>query len=338
MSRKENAPLSIEAAVAGYVAGIAGLLVGHPLDSVKVMLQNGAAVEVMNGAKVSVAQNKPIVSYNTVPSGISLQKRGFSEVAFEGTTLRQSCSVSIRGGRSLVNLYSGIGVPLVTVGLVQSLNFFLFDTFRSLLRNSGKSNSTIREHDSILHIGIAAALSGGLVSTLTSPLAMLKTKQQMMMWNMKQAIVDTWAMPLKKGSSSRLSNFYVGYSSHFLCDSFGRALFFTSYETLKRQIKTQDANDISILGRMISACTAGMLATGVMYPLDVLRSKIYCHSALFQLAPPSELQMAKDMYTKQGLTPFFRGFTVSVLRSGPVAAVALPIYDLALEYLMDIHL
>jgi hypothetical protein len=147
-----------------------------------------------------------------------------------------------------------------------------------------------------------------------------------------------------------LTNFYVGYSSHFLCDSLGRAVFFTSYEYLKRRIIQEHKSDkrssnnnnssngsvranISIPERMASACVAGMLSSGIIYPLDVLRSKIYCHSALFRAAPPSEIGMAREIYSKQGLRPFFRGFHVAVVRSGPVAAVALPVYDLALEYL-----
>ncbi len=40
--------------------------------------------------------------------------------------------------------------------------------------------------------------------------------------------------------------------------------------------------------------------------------------------------MAQAVYRERAL---YRGFSVTVLRAGPVAAMVLPVYDLALEYL-----
>jgi hypothetical protein len=39
------------------------------------------------------------------------------------------------------------------------------------------------------------------------------------------------------------------------------------------------------------------------------------------------------MYAEQGWRGFFRGFTVTILRAGPVAAFILPVYDVALDQL-----
>jgi hypothetical protein len=200
---------SSESALAGYVAGVAGLLVGHPLDSIKVMIQNGNALPLPSSVEIpAVAPSSRLTTIApTLPTRLSaggVQKRGFSEMActFDGktigtTTSATSATVTKVKGRSILNLYSGIGAPLVTVGVVQSINFFLFDNFRCALRQCESSTSTHRDEDSLLHIGLAAAMAGGMVSTVTSPLVMLKTKQQMMMWTMKQAVRDTWQMPLK---------------------------------------------------------------------------------------------------------------------------------------------
>ena len=328
---------STEAFIAGYIAGVSGLLVGHPLDTIKVSLQSRS-----NYVNVA-ATNKPIQLAGSayVPSkkATTMQRRTYAtaETALDAVSKEICPNILEKPSslRSILNLYSGIGVPMLTVGFVQSINFFLYESIKAhLQRHNGLG---IKDKDSLVHVGISAFAAGGIVSAITSPLAIIKTKQQLMLWSIKRAAWNTWSTQSKASTNifHKVRNFYIGYSMHFICDSAGRAVFFASYEYFKsRMRKDHSPQSLSTLDRMASACAAGMLSYSVIYPLDVVRSKIYSHSAMFHgRPPPTAYQLARDLWKEHGIKPFYRGFSVAVIRSGPVAAVALPIYDMVWEWL-----
>lgn len=156
-----------------------------------------------------------------------------------------------------------------------------------------------------------------------------------------------------------LKNFYVGFGPHLFCDSLGRGVYFTTYEFLKRlfmqrrrtssndSAATTDANvslstagstaantiGVTVSERMACAALSGMTCWAVIFPADVVRSKIYAQSLSDERLGVWEL--TKKIYRDAGssIKPFFRGFGITILRAGPVAAVVLPVYDLTLEWL-----
>ena len=121
------------------------------------------------------------------------------------------------------------------------------------------------------------------------------------------------------------------------------------YEVMKRSLialkKQKEPNHppqeintvLSLPERMFSAAVSGMTCWMFIFPADVVRCRIHHQSCSSKPGESStSLQMVKDIYTKQGMSGFFRGFGITVLRAGPVAAAVLPVYDLVLERLRDI--
>ena len=184
------APLS-----AGYIAGICGIIVGHPLDSLKVLLQTGTA----NGGIPNNIINTPSPSTSNASNSLALSptsstspnpNRLLSSVALK-TSNKQVLSMKSRK-RSIKALYAGVSGPLLTVGLVQSINFAFYDTFRRYLYSGvNEDGCSYLYNDSLCNVAISASLAGGLISILTSPLMVVKTKQQVMLWSMKKAASDT---------------------------------------------------------------------------------------------------------------------------------------------------
>ena len=160
---------------AGYIAGSCGILVGHPLDSLKILLQTATT--------------------KTLPS---------------------TSQISPLPKRSLRSFYAGISVPLMTVGILQSLNFGMYDSFRKQFYHShNQHNNDIHDYrtqDSLSNVILSASLAGAILSIFTSPLMVIKTKQQLQVWSMKDAARDTWKR------SVRFSIFSVPrlYVAHFL--------------------------------------------------------------------------------------------------------------------------
>jgi len=92
------------------------------------------------------------------------------------------------------SLYAGVGIPLFTVGLVQSIHFAIYDTTRRLLyevqkppqpqplpqhlNTSHPMLEDYRSQDSLTNVAAASGLAGAFLACLTAPLLLVKTKQQ----------------------------------------------------------------------------------------------------------------------------------------------------------------
>lgn len=81
---------------------------------------------------------------------------------------------------------------------------------------------------------------------------------------------------------------------------------------------------------MASAGVAGMACWTILFPLDVLRNRLFATTEQQYL---SAWTMAKRIYQEGGVRGFYRGYGISIFRAGPVAALVLPIYDMTLEHL-----
>ena len=374
--------------IAGYAAGTCGIVVGHPLDSIKVLLQtNGVGMSTRNATNASTGpatqpqQGHPkssggnaetamtraaAQSSQTISSsnfGASSSKANVSTVATKETSRFKSNSVI--GKRSLRALYAGVTGPLLTAGLLRSLDFAIYDSARRALYQrqlqSEYSNGTTTHghnddylhYDNLSNVAIASFATGAATSMITSPLAVIKTKQQIMVWGFRKAVLETYhsgslnnARPnVLKG----LQNFYTGFGLHFFCFAFGGSVYFTTYEMAKRKFAQNKINDqtsaifnnkvstqnLPLSERMISAAIAGTTCWAAIFPADVIRSRLYAQSLGHQSSSMqlNGFELARQMVKEQGVRSLYRGMGVTVARAGPVAAAVLPVYDSVLAWL-----
>eukprot|EP00956_Cyclotella_meneghiniana_P032055 scaffold86357_cov74-Cyclotella_meneghiniana.AAC.1 len=363
--------------IAGYSAAMCGIIVGHPLDSIKVLLQtqhsstNNARnnTNVMNNDSHHAADTAITRASKHNVNGVtsSSGKANVCTAATVNTTVSSSQRVVTTNGiisaRSLGSLYSGMAGPLLASGAVRGLNFAVYDSVRRGLYShevdSGRYDNHLDylHHDSLINVAIASFLSGASTCLLTSPMALIKTKQQIMVSPFRQTIIDTFQ---SNGGNTKIlrgiSNFYTGFGVHFTCDAVGTLVYFTSYEWFKRQIAQRKQIDISqnhyhhnhydytnnttvtlkhdltIPERMICAASSGMICWSVIFPCDVLRSRLYMQS-IYNETQLSAVELAKQMIREEGLRSLYRGVGVTVARAGPVAAAVLPVYDCVLGWL-----
>lgn len=369
---------------AGYVAGICGVVIGHPLDSIKVLLQteskslpfgssaqmstsqaagglSATAINPCASPSVGTVINRPVASSFSATVGttsvVAPAQNGPSTAKI--CTLTSSAANQMQSGgsmktkRSLRMLYSGKSGPLLTAGLIHSTNFAIYDTIRRVLykhTNPTEPKDEYLFNDSYFSVALASGIAGGVISFMTSPLMIVKTKQQILVCDFKRAIVGTYRGEAQagrigmQGSRSGFQNFFVGFGPHFYCDAFGRAFYFASYELYKRNIlilrnSCDDAPEriesphITLPERMTCAFFADMTCWALIFPADVIRSRMYAQTLSHERQTALELTKALYYGSGKSLKPFFRGFGASVIRAGPVAATVLPVYDKTLEWL-----
>jgi mitochondrial ornithine carrier protein len=340
-------------ATAGYVAGIAGVIMGHPLDSAKVWLQTNAGSQNKHfkSSTYSVG-NRSIGNTNAgfIRSTAGASSLSFSSTATSATPMLEqapiraspilSSSSSLKYySRTLRALYSGVGAPLVTVGLVQSASFTAYDGLRRSLYQRDHPDAGMAEcsmdhlhNDSLTNVALAGFWSGSALSFFTAPLVQVKTRQQITGNGFRQTLFESLRRP-EGANPALLPRCFAGFGPHFLMESVGRAVYYTTYEACKRGIANyqgvSNTASISLQDRMLSAGFAGIVCGAIIFPLDSLRSRIYSQAAT-TANPKTTWQMLQFMYYENGVRGFYRGFGVTVLRSGPVSSVVLPIYDLVL--------
>jgi len=219
-----------ESIIAGYVAGVCGTLVGHPLDSIKVLLQTNNFG--------SLTLNKSFQSkHETVMATKNLPKSNITTPCASIFT-----SKSPPSSRSLRALFAGISGPMMTIGLTQALNFSVYDTTRRILYQQQRNTEGYNDpndylySDTISNVFIASSWSGVVISFFTSPLNIIKTKQQIMVTSFREALQETLLLNNStKMTFSRMRTgiknlFFTGFTPHLFCEGFGRGLYYTSYE------------------------------------------------------------------------------------------------------------
>jgi solute carrier family 25 (mitochondrial carnitine/acylcarnitine transporter), member 20/29 len=332
---------TLNSAIAGYLAGLSGTVVGYPLDSAKVWIQTGGC----KNMHMIMASNRIATSKVLVPSTAG--------------TVQSPSRPCFAAWQTLRALYSGVSGPLVTVGMVQSLNFAVYDRTRQFFHLQriqqehlcNKSPSAYLTEDSLSGVATAGFVSGLTIACVTAPLVMIKTNQQVTGNSFRQALRDAWY----RHGRLNLSAGAAGFVPHVLGESLGRSIYYFTYEGLKRSWAVTKAGNvgrnpppnnsanISLQERMACAAASGIICWAAIFPLDSLQSRLYAaagvpHDGYALMHSPRDSMSSKQLLVDtlrqmQEERSFYRGFWVTVLRAGPVAAVVLPVYDLTLETL-----
>jgi hypothetical protein len=344
-----DATSALNSAAAGYVAGVTGVVFGHPLDSAKVWLQTNTAGKNKHfaAAHTSTSTTSSVATTATVASSSSsaFPNAGLKRPAPGTVGSTSSMSTLARGAlgaptpithtrvlQTVRALYSGISGPLFTVGIVQSINFATYDALRRVLHRKDHPDAADRDYlqnDSLTNVAIAGFVAGTGLAFVTSPLIMVKTRQQITGNGFRQAFSET----LFPHGRINISRVFVGFYPHLISETVGRALYYAAYEGCKRA--TSDYKERNGLGpvtlqeRMAAAGAAGISCWAVIFPFDSLRSRLYSQEGPRRF---STMEMVRVMRTEKA---FYRGFGLTVLRAGPVAAAVLPVYDLVLEKLSN---
>jgi len=217
----------------------------------------------------------------------------------------------------------------------------VYDSVREHLYNSkrhvyGSAAKEYRDNDSILSVGIAGVTAGSVISIMTSPLAVIKTKQQIMLWKWKEAARNTLSLP------GGVRNFYVGFGAHYYCNTVGRVSYFCTYELLKRGLMERRKNgdkptkSLPLLDRIACAAVSGAVCWATIYPVDAIQARMYSQSAMSS-SSISISKMITQMYKNggNGFSLFYRGFGPTVLRAMPISAATLPAYDAMLAWFSE---
>jgi len=281
---KEKAPAWAHA-VAGQIAGMVGLMVVHPIDTVKIRMQ----------ARVSAP---PVSAVSTVSS--LMQREG------------------------PMALYRGIGAPMVAYGLINAVAFTTHTEVVRLLRGElGGSGGSPLVKDPYL-IGLAGGAAAGFTSSFVrGPAERVKTVQQVAesscgtgkVPEKYRGTIRTAATLAKE--HGLLKGWFTGTGATVAREIPQCAVYFLTYDSIRRACEKAAGPGYETAGIVLAGGSAGVVQWVATYPLDVIKSRM-------QAFPPGTyngfLDCAMKSLRAEGPGVFVRGLEMALLRAFPLHA------------------
>jgi solute carrier family 25 carnitine/acylcarnitine transporter 20/29 len=280
--------------VPGAVGGICNVLVGQPIDLIKVMAQTAGS------------QVKEVVTE---------KKRG---------TFGTMRKIVIRDG--FMALYTGVAAPLVASAPTFAITFASFDFAKSVLIQGENRQMTPLESCA------AGGFSGFSMLIIRAPTERVKCLMQAQTNEIAlgrtalyNSSLDCAKQLYREGG---LRNIFQGSIATAARDIPGNAAYFGTYELARRQIlwvekilRNEDdisvppaGNEFSVGSTMIAGGLAGMANWVVAIPMDVVKSRL-------QAAPLGKytgaIDVLRQLWNTDGPRALFRGLSPALIRAFP---------------------
>ncbi|EMD31375.1 hypothetical protein CERSUDRAFT_119766 [Gelatoporia subvermispora B] len=156
---------------------------------------------------------------------------------------------------------------------------------------------------------LAGGLAGTAVDLLFFPIDTIKTRLQS-----AQGFVQ----------AGGFKGIYKGVGSVVVGSAPGAAMFFCTYDTLKRTLPIP--SDLAPVTHMVSASAGEVAACLIRVPTEVIKTRTQT-SSYGNLAQGS-FAAARLVLTTEGIRGFYRGFGSTIMREIPFTSLQFPLYEM----------
>ncbi|KAI5257396.1 hypothetical protein E4T42_01043 [Aureobasidium subglaciale] len=306
---------------AGYVSGAAGIIIGNPLDIVKVNLQRGD-------------RGAPLLSTTTTSSSPVLLPTSTSPATPASTT-------TTNAAKNLSTLLKGTAAPILGYGALNALMFITYNRCMNLLHQNPSHPTSLSK------TWLAGALGGLATFLVSAPTELIKCRAQV-----SGSGASSWGIARELWRERGVRGLYWGGGVTSLRDSVGYGFYFWSYELSKRALISEKAEGEKPEWMTILLCggIAGVVTWASVFPLDVIKTRVQTQNITRsrpgtpsgeQSALPScdsgrssTMQIARRAYREEGLSVFFRGLGVCSFRAFFVNAVQWAVYEWMMHVLL----
>lgn len=327
---------------AGYISGAAGILIGNPLDLVKVRLQAGgdARLGPVGGAAGSGSAT---------------------------TTVRSSLF------QRTAALATGAAAPVLGYGALNALLFVSYrqaETFLTGMSSSsgGELPSSPPPQTTAATTWVAGAVAGLATWIVSAPTELIKCRAQLALAAPSHDQTpgkspSSWSIARQVWRAEGLRGFFLGGTVTALRDSIGYGFYFWSYllatdawrryeqkgRDLDLDLASSTSTSPSAAATLMCGGLAGVVTWASVFPLDVIKTRVQAQallpvsplstsaasapllgSAASSPPPPrrlSTLEITRLAYCEGGLSVFFRGLGVCSARAFVVNAVQWAVYE-----------
>jgi solute carrier family 25 carnitine/acylcarnitine transporter 20/29 len=243
-------------------------------------------------------------------------------------------------------LFKGLGPPFLASALVTATVFGAYGHAHDYFGRGQCGPLPIG------YVGLAGGFAGFAQAFITCPVDVVKNRMQVQgLGHGHGGGVGNIAMAKQVLAARGARGFFLGFVPTLGRDVPGYAVFFTTYEYLKRKLgsinllkKGDDPHhqqtaghghgDLNPIAVIFAGGVAGMAYHGSTYPFDVVKTMIQTQP---DKAPVyrGTIDCFRKLYAAEGTSAFVRGFWPTVVRSFPANAVGFLVYELTMKLLPD---
>lgn len=290
---------------AGYLSGAVGIIIGNPLDLIKVRRQ---------------AQCASATSTSALAAASSAAAASLSSSNTYGRYFANSAS-----------LVTGTAAPILGYG---ALNALLFVSYN---RSEAALNNAFFIHKSLWSTWLAGAIGGLATWVVSTPTELIKCRAQL-----SSERLSSWAITKQIWRNEGIRGLYFGGTVTAIRDSVGYGFYFWSYELSTRWLAAEEGKEASLQHEaakvLLCGGLAGVVTWASIFPLDVIKTRVQAQpwGRRPETSPllagqhqkrDGALRVARDAYREGGGRVFFRGLAVCSVRAFIVNAVQWAVYE-----------
>lgn len=225
--------------------------------------------------------------------------------------------------------YKGTLTPLIGVGACVSVQFSVNEFMKRYYDNKlhGQPLSLLQ----FFNCGAVAGFANGF---LASPIEHIRIRLQTQTGPTGQFHGPIDCAKKLYQSNGLFSGIYKGLLPTLFRESVGLGIYFATYEAIiNRELRndpTLKRTDIPAWKLCLYGGLSGYALWGCIYPVDVLKSKLQTDS----LTSPKyrgSLDVFKDVWAKQGIKGFYRGFMPTILRAAPANGATFAAFEVTMR-------
>ncbi|KAK9446933.1 mitochondrial carrier domain-containing protein [Limtongia smithiae] len=329
--------------IAGYVSGAVGIIIGNPLDIVKVKLQNAnrGRVGLPGTDRLSISASFNPLDIVAPPDADAARASAAARSEALARARAEALAEVLAPPKPKVQWYSikraealltGAAAPILGYG---ALNALLFASYSISTRALEKySPIGVSEAGKTFAAGTLAGLSTFVVSC---PTELVKCRAQVSQGGSTQ--MSSWTVAKDIYRHDGLPGFFKGGVVTAVRDGFGYGVYFWSYNWAKKLKNPDDQTAFQhAMHLLMCGGFAGCMTWLSIFPLDVIKTRYQVQLTNDDSLDASKRyrgawDCARKTYVEGGVRVFFSGLRACMLRAFLVNAVQFGTYEWMLRVL-----
>lgn len=129
----------------------------------------------------------------------------------------------------------------------------------------------------------------------------------------------------------------IFFSLYIVRDTIGTGVYFGGYETTKYLLSGNKSASAGPLTQFLAGGICGVMCWIVVFPLDLVKTLIQKEILSVNPTYKSAMDCVRDIYKQNGLSGFYRGITVTLIRAFPIHSLNFLVYEQTLSLVKRIH-
>ncbi|KAG1141965.1 hypothetical protein G6F37_006618 [Rhizopus arrhizus] len=231
-----------------------------------------------------------------------------------------STMVKIAQNERFFKLYAGLSASILRQATYSTVRFGVYEKLKEMISKNKKTNTG--------ELLICSSIAGALGGALGNPGDVINVRMQN----------DGQLPPQQRRNYKHALDGIVriskeeGYSALFrgIGPNVNRAILMTSsqcvsYDVFKASLLNYTLMKDGLTLHFISSVLAGLVATTVCSPVDVIKTRIMSASTNDRKMPATAIM--KQMFKAEGISSFFKGWTPAFIRLGPQTIITFVVLE-----------